>query len=299
MTLTQINSLLAVLDYGGFTEASKRLFMTQSAVSQAIASLEQELGVNILLRDRRKAIQLTTAGNRIVQHLRAINREVNAVKEIAEQEKQNPQRTLRLGCFPSVCACILPAVIRYFEIHHPNIKIIPFEENSTAIIDSLQNESIDAGFVHFPVSGMYSVPIYQDKFTVVLPPDHALAKNSTITVEELMGEPLIISKGRYELSIMALFKEKNITPQIKYEFNHPDTAISFIRQGLGIALLPELTLKTIADELCSVPLEPTFYRQISLLAKEKPVEGSPLFLLQMCTEQLVESGKFDMRQDGA
>lgn len=50
-----------------------------------------------------------------------------------------------------------------------------------------------------------------------------------------MGEPLIISKGRYELSIMALFKEKNITPQIKYEFNHPDTAISFIRQGLGIA----------------------------------------------------------------
>ncbi|MCN5591204.1 LysR family transcriptional regulator [Escherichia coli] len=291
MTLTQINSLLAVLDYGSFTEASKRLFMTQSAVSQAIAALEQELGVSILLRDRRKAIQLTAADHRIVHHLRAINREVNAVKEIAEQEKQNPQRTLRLGCFPSVCACILPAVIRYFEIHHPNIKIIPFEENSTAIIDSLQNESIDAGFVHFPVSGMYSVPIYQDKFTVVLPPNHALAKNSTITVEELMGEPLIISKGRYELSIMALFKEKNITPQIKYEFNHPDTAISFIRQGLGIALLPELTLKTIADELCSVPLEPTFYRQISLLAKEKPVEGSPLFLLQMCTEQLVEIGK--------
>lgn len=291
MTLTQINSLLAVLDYGGFTEASKRLFMTQSAVSQAIAALEQELGVSILLRDRRKAIQLTAAGHRIVHHLRAINREVNAVKEIAEQEKQNPQRTLRLGCFPSVYACILPAVIRYFEIHHPNIKIIPFEENSTAIIDSLQNESIDAGFVHFPVSGMYSVPIYQDKFTVVLPPNHALAKNSTITVEELMGEPLIISKGRYELSIMALFKEKNITPQIKYEFNHPDTAISFIRQGLGIALLPELTLKTIADELCSVPLEPNFYRQISLLAKEKPVEGSPLFLLQMCTEQLVEIGK--------
>ena len=94
MTLTQINSLLAVLDYGGFTEASKRLFMTQSAVSQAIAALEQELGVNILLRDRRKAIQLTTAGQRIVHHLRAINREVNAVKEIAEQEKQNPQRTL-------------------------------------------------------------------------------------------------------------------------------------------------------------------------------------------------------------
>ena len=64
--------------------------------------------------------------------------------------------------------------------------------------------------------------------------------------------------------------------------------MNFIRQGLGIALQP---LKSIAGELCSVPLEPTFYRQISLLAKEKPVEGSPLFLLQMCMEQLVAIGK--------
>ncbi len=53
--------------------------------------------------------------------------------------------------------------------------------------------------------------------------------------------------------------------------------MNFIRQGLGIALQPELTLKSIAGELCSVPLEPTFYRQISLLAKEKPVEGSTVF----------------------
>lgn len=67
--------------------------------------------------------------------------------------------------------------------------------------------------------------------------------------------------------------------------------MNFIRQGLGIALQPELTLKRIAGELCSVPLEPTFYRQISLLAKEKPVEGSPLFLLQMSMEQLVAIGK--------
>lgn len=108
MTLTQIHALLAVLEYGGFTEASKRLYMTQSAVSQAISALEEELGVDILIRERRKEIELTAAGSRIVRHLRAIQRDVNAVKEIAEQEKKNPARTLRIGCFPSACACILP-----------------------------------------------------------------------------------------------------------------------------------------------------------------------------------------------
>ncbi len=86
MTLTQIHALLAVLEYGGFTEASKRLYMTQSAVSQAISALEEELGVDILIRERRKEIELTAAGSRIVRHLRAIQRDVNAVKEIAEQE---------------------------------------------------------------------------------------------------------------------------------------------------------------------------------------------------------------------
>ena len=97
MTLTQIHALLAVLEYGGFTEASKRLYMTQSAVSQAISALEEELGVDILIRERRKDIQLSPAGSRIVSHLRTIVSETNAVKEIAEQERQNPARTLRIG----------------------------------------------------------------------------------------------------------------------------------------------------------------------------------------------------------
>ncbi len=79
MTLTQIHTLLAVLDYGGFTEASKRLFMTQSAVSQAIATLEQELGVARLIRERRKALQLPDAVSRIARPLLAITREVNPV----------------------------------------------------------------------------------------------------------------------------------------------------------------------------------------------------------------------------
>ncbi len=80
---------------------------------------------------------------------------------------------------------------------------------------------------------------------------------------------------------MALFKEKGIEPIFKYEFNHPDTALNFIRQGLGI-LVPELTLKATTGKLCSVALEPTFYRQISLLAKEPPVEGkSAIFITKM------------------
>lgn len=109
MTLTQIHALLAVLEYGGFTEASKRLYMTQSAVSQAISALEEELGVDILIRERRKEIELTAAGSRIVRHLRAIQRDVNAVKEIAEQEKKNRPVRYGLAVFPAPAPAFYPA----------------------------------------------------------------------------------------------------------------------------------------------------------------------------------------------
>ncbi|QLO36062.1 LysR family transcriptional regulator [Klebsiella sp. RHBSTW-00484] len=291
MTITQINALLMVLECGGFTEAGKRLHMTQSAVSQAINALEEELGVVIVVRERRKAIALTAVGERIVSHLRRLAHEVNAVKEIAEQEKQSPLRLLRIGCFPSICACILPQVVRYFETYYPQIKIIPHEANSTEIIESLRQDKIDIGFVHSPVPNMYSLPVYEDKFTVVVPENHPFAQRDSVKLEDLFSEPLITSTGRYELSIMALFKEHNITPEIKYEFNHPATAISFIRQGLGIAQLPELTLKALEHPLRSVPLEPAFYRHISLIANAPPVDDSPLFLLQGCIKKLQADGQ--------
>lgn len=290
MTLTQINALLTVLECGGFTEAGKRLFMTQSAVSQAIAALEEELGVAILLRERRKAISLTPAGDRIVAHLRRLMSEVSAVKEIAEQEKKTPLRLLRIGCFPSICASVLPNVVRYFEQHHPHIKIVPHEANSAEIIDAIRDQHIDAGFVHIPVEGMFTTPVYKDRFTVVVPENHPFATKKQISLSALRDEPLIVSKGRYEMSIMSLFAGMNITPKIKYEFNHPSTAMSFIRQGLGIALLPELTLKTLEQPLRSIPLEPAFYRQVSLIANEPPIAGSPLQLLHNCLQQLVSDG---------
>lgn len=290
MTLTQIGALLTVLECGAFTEAGKRLYMTQSAVSQAISALEEELGVAILVRERRKAITLTVAGVRIVAHLRRLMNEVSAVKEIAEQEKKTPLRLLRIGCFPSICASILPEVVRYFEQHHPNIKIVPHEANSSEIIDAIRENNIDAGFVHIPAEGMFVAPVYKDRFAVVVPDNHPFAGKKSISLNALFDEPLIVSKGRYEMSIMSLFAGMNIIPNIKYEFNHPTTAMSFIRQGLGIALLPELTLKTLEQPLRSVPLEPPFYRQVSLIASEPPVSGSPLQLLHDCLHQLVRDG---------
>ncbi|VFS58446.1 LysR family transcriptional regulator [Leminorella grimontii] len=286
MTLTQMNVLIAVLEYASFTEAGKRLHMTQSAVSQAVLAMEDELGVAILTREKGKPLRLTAFGERIVAHIRTIMQEVAAIRELAEQEKEAPSRTLSVGCFPSVCSRILPQVVRYFETHHPKIKVTLYEANSVEIMSALQRQEIDAGFVHFPVSGMSSTLVYKDRFTVVVPDSHPFAERSAVSVEELSKEPLIVSKGRYELSIMTLFKERNVIPNVQYEFNHPSTALSFIRQGLGIALLPGLALNSLAADMRAIALEPAFYRDITLVTSEQPVENSPVCCLLRCIEAL-------------
>lgn len=286
MTLTQINVLIAVLEYASFTEAGRQLHMTQSAVSQAVLAMEDELGVAILMREKGKPLRLTAFGERIVAHVRAVMQEVAAIRELAEQERDTPSRTLSVGCFPSVCSCILPQVVRYFEAHYPKIKITLYEANSVEIMSALQRQEIDAGFVHFPVGDMNSTLVFKDRFTVVVPDSHPFAECSAVSIEDLSKEPLIVSKGRYELSIMTLFKEKNVVPNVQYEFNHPSTALSFIRQGLGIALLPGLTLNSLASDMRAIALEPAFYRDITLVTPKPPVENSPVYCLLRCIEAL-------------
>lgn len=166
---------------------------------------------------------------------------------------------LWIGCFFSVCVCILFGVICYFESYYLNVKIIFYEENSMVIIDLLQDGSIDVGFVFFLVNGMYCVFIYWDKFIVVVFENYFLVVNSIVMVEELMDELFIVSKGCYELSIMVLFKEKGIELIFKYEFNYFDIVLNFICQGLGIVLLLELILKVMIGKLCFVVLEFIFY----------------------------------------
>src|SRR5699024_6119347 len=133
---------------------------------------------------------------------------------------------------------------------------------------------------------MHNIPVLRDRFMVVVPPNHPFASQSVVAMEALRDEPLIISKGRYELSIMSLFTEREIIPNIKYEFSHPSTALSFIRQGLGIALLPELILKNSLPDINVIPLAPVFYRDIFLVTPHTVIKDSPFSLLQQAIVEL-------------
>lgn len=115
MTITQLQVLIKTVDLGSFTKAARVLNMTQPAVSHAISSIESELGVTILIRDKRKGLLVTDVGNRILVHIREILNGVAKIEQEVAMEKGHEVGTIRIGSFPSASAHFLPKMINLFK----------------------------------------------------------------------------------------------------------------------------------------------------------------------------------------
>ncbi|HEX4500044.1 MAG TPA: LysR family transcriptional regulator [Scandinavium sp.] len=296
MTLTQIMAFVQTVECGGFTKAGERLHMSQSAVSQAVAGIEAELGVILLARNRRKGLSLTPVGKSILERFTQILYEIEEIHHLAALDKTELRATLHLGCFSSILVRILPNVVRLFAQRYPHIELILHEENNHKINEDVKAGEFDLGFVDTESSGVHSVPLFKDHFKLIVSDNHPTArKNRKFTLKDLHQQDLIVSKSRYEKQILDYLAENKIEPLVKYEFSHPSTALNFVRQGLGVTLLPDMTFVSTEPGVTAVSLGDHFYRDIFLITKSQPHENSALKLLIDFIVETIEKEKFKPR----
>jgi DNA-binding transcriptional LysR family regulator len=296
MTLTQIMAFVQTVECGGFTKAGERLHMSQSAVSQAVAGIEAELGVTLLARNRRKGLSLTPVGKSILERFTKILSEIEEINHIAALDKTELRATLHLGCFSSILVQILPNVVRLFAQRYPHIELILHEENNHKIIGEVKSGEFDLGFVDTESSLVHSVPLLKGNFKLIVSDNHFIArKNRKFTLKDLHQQDLIVSKSRYEKQILDYLAENGIKPFVKYEFSHASTALNFVRQGLGVTFLPEMTFSPTEPGITAVSLGESFYRDIFLITKSLPHENSALKLLIDFIVETIEKEKFKPR----
>ncbi|HBE36752.1 MAG TPA: LysR family transcriptional regulator, partial [Cyanobacteria bacterium UBA11368] len=150
--LSQIRALVAIADYGNFSEAGSQLEISQSAVSHAIATLEAELGVVLLSRGRHGA-HLTPVGERIAAHGRQVLQLLDAMHKEANLAKGLQGGQVRIACFRSVATHILPTVIARFRQNYPNITLTITENDIFPNIEqALRDGYADIGFTYLPTS---------------------------------------------------------------------------------------------------------------------------------------------------
>lgn len=264
MTLIQFQVFIAVIEAGSFTRAADALHMTQSAVSQTIHALEAELGVTLLVRNR-SGVYPTHIGGRIQQHAREILTQVRCMTDEATAAKGVEEGTLRIGSTPSISARFLPGLLGEFKKRFPGVNIALFEGNQSDMNQWLLNSVIDVGLLELPASeSIETVPLLSDSLSVVVSHDHAFASRNTVSLEEIANECLILSKAEANALVGQLFHERGLYVNSKFEVQDMTTILALVLEGIGIGLLPELSIPKHLEALAKVPLAPAIIQEVGI-----------------------------------
>ncbi|MDJ0636372.1 MAG: LysR family transcriptional regulator [Xenococcaceae cyanobacterium MO_188.B29] len=255
--LSQLRAFLAVAEYGNFGEAAIQLGLTQPSISHAIATLEEVLGVVLLIRGRHGA-KLTPVGEKILIHLQEIFRSLDAVIEEANLHKGLEGGKVRIATFRSAAAYLLPSIMARFRKHFPAIDITITEYYDYTLVEqSLREGKADIGFTFLPTSEeLETVEVLRDKYLILLPPNSDYT-GKKLSWQELTSLPLITfsSDNSCFLNIYNFFLQAGYSLKPRYQFRESSTILNMVAQGLGVAIVPQLAATSIPEgiKVCQLP----------------------------------------------
>jgi DNA-binding transcriptional LysR family regulator len=250
MKLSQIQALVAVAERKNFSEAALDLDLSQPAISHAIATLEEELGVPLFARGRHGAV-LTPAGDRIVYHAREILKHLNMMKKEANSHRGLNGGHVRIASFRSVATHILPKVIAKFHHIFPEVTVTPIERTSYVDVEHcLRDGKAEIGITYLPSSEEFQTrELMRDEYVALLPPNTKLRQKG-LTWEHLASYSIVWLPG---LPCGRQLHEhlKTLAPclPIAYDIQEDSTIVSMVKQGLGAAVLARLAAQPIPKEV--------------------------------------------------
>lgn len=271
MNLLHWRLLVAVADAGNISRAADTVGITQSGASQAIARLEASLGFQLFTRERRH-ISATALGEQVVDHARAMLAQLDAIHGLADDSRGLYGGRIRLASFPSVISTLLPGLLRDFRRLHPGIELVALEGTDEEVEEWLATDTVELGVVLNPAFGRAEVVLGRDAWVVVLPANHHLgrrARGHGITLEELAEQPFILATGGCAVNGKSLMEKAGLQlSDLRVTVRDWMSACILVREGMGVALIPESTLPEEHRGLSVVPLAPAIHREFGLVCSQ-------------------------------
>ncbi len=258
MNLSQLESFVAVADTGSFTEAAYAINLTQSAVSHALAALENELGVTLLERNRKGLVAITNAGEKILPHVRALLTQAEAIAQEAKMAAGMAVGKLRVGNTLCLCPGLLASVLTHFQRQYPDIEVILFEGTMQEVALWVEESIIDVGFVPLPADRSDNTLITTDELVVVVAPGHPLLGQAAVGGDDLNDQNFIMAKSECSFQMMEMtgMDSEQAHRAIRYQASDSATILAMVREGLGITLLPRMMLPANLDGVVAIRLDP-------------------------------------------
>jgi DNA-binding transcriptional LysR family regulator len=273
---------VALAETGSFTETAYAVGLTQSAVSHALSALEYELGVTLFERNRKGVVALTSVGQKISPHVRALLAQAEAIGQEAKAAHGLAAGKLRLGNTLSLCPGLLASVLTTFQQQYPEMEVVLFEGSMLEVAEWITTSIIDVGFVLLPTCGMDTTLITTDELCVLVAPSHRLHGQLAVTPADLRNEGFVMAKTEcsFKLMEMAGLEPSRIKSTIRYQASDSATILAMVREGLGISLLPRMMLPQKLEGVVAIPLDPPQPLEIGLAVKsqETASPAAKLFL---------------------
>ena len=245
MDLAQLEVFLAVAREGRFSRAAEKLFRTQSAVSQTIHKLEQELGEPLLDRSSRDGL-LTDAGRVLQEYAERLLNLRNDAQEALVELRELHKGKLGISANEFTALYLLP-VLGEFRRLHPMIKIVVQRALGSHIPDDVLRHNSELGVLTYDPQEpqLCSTVVYLDELIFVVPPSHPLARAQQVSIRQLGAESFVahIVSSPYREKVIQAFKRHKTPLHMDIELPTLQAIKRFVTMGNGVALLPEISVE--------------------------------------------------------
>lgn len=262
-------ALQKVIELGSFSKAAEAMGYSQSAMSQMISSLEEEMSIKLVNRFRTGA-KLTLEGEELYPQIEKMIYQYYSVKEKANEIKGLETGTIRMGTLASISAHWLPNLLKEFQEQYPGVEFVIHQGDYTSIYEWIRTGAVDFGFVNPKAVTDIETTILKDgAMLAILPENHPLSKNDVIPLELLAQEPFILlEEGNYYEPLEA-FRSVGLSPNVKYTIHDDYAIMTMVEAGLGVSILAELVLHRTNYKIRLCPTEPPVNRTIAIGYKDK------------------------------
>ena len=244
LELRHFEYFVAVAEERSFTRAAARLHVVQSGVSAVIKSMERELGARLLERTS-KRVELTDAGEALLPRARAALDAVREARDAVDDVRGGLRGAVRIGTLTSVEFIDVPALLGAFHRVHPHVllQLQVSPRGSAGLLDALADGTLDLAIVSVPgrpPAGIRVRPAGTRRLELVLPEGHRLAAAAEVRIGDLAGERFVDFPAGYGNRIVTdkAFADAGVQRHVTIEVTNIASGASYVREGLGVAILP-------------------------------------------------------------
>lgn len=276
MDLKQLKALISIVENNlSISDASKRLHLVQSAVSQQISRLEAEVGVKVFVRHGKRLAGLTPAGHEILIYAYRILANTHSIMEVGRDHKNESEGILRIGATHAQARYILPAVIKAFSLEYPDIELQINQGTPQQLVNKALYDEVDFSICTEALGlhpDLLSMPSYRWNRGLIAKKDSPILKHKTLTLETLCDYPLVTYvhgfTGRKVFS--ETFKSAGLKPRVVLSAADTDVIKTYVRNEMGVGIIANMAFEAMHDDdLILRDLSDLFPWEITKIAYQK------------------------------